>query len=152
MSSPYLYFCVFCDQNWSKYTSKDLKNHIIVKHFDSRVDENFTEWIDSLVTYETQLNQCLRWSSRPQLPKSSVENLSQILLKGCHLCDRIIECFKLDLNSRDLKKKSVCVCGYGSESDKVVVRCHQCKQLLHFDCVEPTNFSGMSPTRQSLSL
>ncbi|XP_054163811.1 uncharacterized protein LOC128961583 [Oppia nitens] len=138
---PKVYFCLFCVKKL--VNENDLTKHIIDKHFDGNVDNKTDEWILSFGQYVSRVNHSL--NQEPQeLPQSSVECLSQKLLIGCLLCDRIVHHFKLGLHNDypNHKRKDKCVCGGGIEVNKVVIKCHLCQQLLHYDCVEPSNFSG----------
>ncbi|CAG2114691.1 unnamed protein product, partial [Medioppia subpectinata] len=124
-------------------SSGKLRDHIVNKHFDRRVDEKTDAWIAKLAAYQLALNRSLRQtpSRLPTVSSSTAatDDTSPELLVGCRLCDRIIECFKLDLMDRQKRK---CVCGSGVESNKVVATCHLCSQISHYDCVEPMPFSG----------
>ena len=146
-----IYFCLFCPQKFNKNDENVLKNHLINKHFEAKADPTVEEWIESFVTYQTELNHCL--SSEPKsLPKSLMcqsegSDGKQKLLKGCSLCDQIIVCFKLNVDFNKKKNKNLCICGEGKEVKKAVVICIQCKHMYHYPCVEPTDYSGL----QSLS-
>ena len=146
-----IYFCLFCPHKIHTDDEELLNKHIINRHLDQREDPITNKWIDSVLKYQTELNQCL--SSDPKsLPNSSIcqtmNSKKQKLLKGCLFCDKIIETFKLDVISMAKRFRDVCVCGGGKEMNKVVVICRNCRNLYHYDCVEPSAFTGLALSLQ----
>ena len=142
-----IYFCVFCRQKFNKNDENVLKKHLISRHFNPKpLDPFVVEWIESLVTYQKDLNHCLSLDPK-SLPKSMMcqsegRDGKQKLLKGCSVCDQIILCFKLDVEYKK-KNENLCICGEGKEVKKAVVFCIQCNHMFHYPCVEPTDYSGL---------